>query len=82
MIVYPNPTTGDFNVNFSVKEKGLVKLYVVDMNGAVQHIILDKEMPVGTYTYSSNIGHLVNGLYIATLQSHNQTEGLKVIKQK
>ena len=82
MMVYPNPTTGDFNVNFTVKEKGIVKLYVADMNGKVQHIILDKEMPIGNYTYSSNIEHLVNGLYIATLQSHNQAEGLKVIKQK
>ena len=82
MMVYPNPTTGDFYVNFTVKEKGNVKLYVMGMNGSVQHVILDKVMPAGTYTYSSNIENLANGLYVATVQSHNQTEGLKVIKQK
>jgi hypothetical protein len=82
MILYPNPTTGDFNINFTVKEKGNVKLYVVGMNGSVEKVILDKVMPAGTYTYSSNIENVVNGIYIATLQSHNQTEGLKVIKQK
>jgi hypothetical protein len=82
MIVYPNPTTGEFSVNFTVKESGKVMLYVIDMNGSLQRVILDKEMPSGTYTYSSNIENLANGIYIATLQSHNQKEDQKIIKQK
>jgi hypothetical protein len=82
MVVYPNPTTGDFYVNFSVKESGNVKLYLVNSNGAVQHIILDKVMPAGTYTYQSNIENLASGFYVATLQSINKSEGARIIKQK
>ena len=81
-IIYPNPTSGEFYVNFTVKESGKVKLYVVNMYGQVQHIILDKEMPAGNYTYFSSIENLASGLYIATIQAQNQSEGLRVIKQK
>jgi hypothetical protein len=81
-IVYPNPTTGEFNVNFTVKQPGKVKLYVMDMNGSIQHVILEKDMPSGQYTYSSNIESLASGLYIATLQTQSQSEGLRIIKQK
>jgi hypothetical protein len=80
-IVYPNPTTGEFYVNFTVKDSGPVKLYVVNMQGAIEHVILEKEMPAGKYTYYSNIQSLASGLYIATIQSHDKSEGLKVIKQ-
>jgi hypothetical protein len=82
MVVYPNPTTGDFYVNFSVKESSQVKLYLINSNGSIQHIILDKQMPAGNYTYQSNIETLASGLYIATLQSSTQSEGARIIKQK
>ncbi len=80
--VYPNPTTGDFYINFSVKESGDVKLYVMNTQGAIEHIILEKNMPAGNYTYFSNIQNLASGVYIATVQSQNQSEGLRIIKQK
>jgi hypothetical protein len=82
MIVYPNPTTGDFFVNFTVKDPGNVKLYLLNSNGSVQHIILDKQMPAGSYTYQSNIETLASGIYVATLQSNTQSEGARIIKQK
>jgi len=82
MVVYPNPVTGDFFVKFKVKESGLVRLFIMDLGGSIQHVILDREMPAGDYTYSSNIDNLRTGMYVAILNSTNQSEGLKIIKQK
>ena len=80
MVVYPNPTTGEFNVSFNVKESGQVKLYIVNSQGQIQHVILDKEMPKGSYTYSSNISNLVSGIYVATLREEQRLESSKIIK--
>ena len=80
IVVYPNTTTGEFNVSFNVKESGQVKLYIVNSQGQIQHVILDKEMPKGSYTYSSNISNLVSGIYVATLREEQRLESSKIIK--
>ena len=79
--VYPNPTTGDFSVSFTVKEAGRVKLLVTDMNGRIINSILDKDMPVGKYVYYSNIGNVSTGIYFTTLQSLAEVESFKLIKK-
>jgi hypothetical protein len=81
MKVYPNPTTGDFSVNFSVKNKGRVKLYVMDMNGKILTVILDKDMPEGNYIYSSNIENVSSGIYFTTLQTVDGGKSSKIIKK-
>jgi hypothetical protein len=82
MMVFPNPTSGDFYVNFTVKQPGQVKLYVMNLSGQLDHVILDKYMSPGNYTYSSNVKALAAGVYFATLQSNNQAESAKILKQK
>jgi hypothetical protein len=81
LVVYPNPTTGEFNINFTVKESGRVKLYIIDSKGELKKVILDKKMPAGTYTYSSNITNFAAGIYIATLQENKDARASKIIKQ-
>jgi hypothetical protein len=39
-------------------------------------------MSPGNYTYSSNVKALAAGMYFATLQSNNQAESAKILKQK
>jgi hypothetical protein len=81
MKVYPNPTTGEFSVDFSVKESGRVKLYVMDMNGKILNVILDKDMPKGDYIYSSNIENVSSGIYFTTLQTVDERNSSKIIKK-
>jgi hypothetical protein len=81
MTVYPNPTTNLVNVEFEVKESSNVKLCVVDMNGAIKTVILDKEMPAGIYTYSYDLQSFASGVYVAYLQAKNQIESEKIIKK-
>jgi hypothetical protein len=80
MTVFPNPTTGEITVEFSVKQTGPVKLYIVGMNGVISHVILDRDMPEGEYIYTSNINHLTQGIYVASLQAKNQKSSAKIIK--
>lgn len=80
MTIFPNPTSGEITVEFSVKQTGRVKLYIVGMNGVISHVILDKDMPEGEYIYTSNINHLTQGIYVASLQAKNQKNSAKIIK--
>ena len=81
MKVYPNPTTGEFTVEFTVKETGAVKLFVMDMNGRILSTVLDKDMPSGNYIYSSNINNVASGIYFTTLQSKGENASSKLIKK-
>lgn len=81
MKVYPNPTTGEFSIDFTVKETGMVKLFVMDLNGKIIAQVLDKDMPAGKYTYASNINNVASGIYFTTLQSKGETSSLKIIKK-
>lgn len=69
MIVYPNPTSGEISIDFTVKNSGRVKLYMMDLNGNLLQVILDKDMPAGKYLYNANLSNLSTGLYFATLQN-------------
>ena len=80
MRVFPNPTSGEITIDFTVKQTGRVRLYIVGMDGAINHIILDKDMPEGDYVYTSNINHLTQGIYVASLQAKNQKTSAKIIK--
>ena len=80
MTVFPNPTSGEITIDFTVKQSGRVKLYIVGMNGVINHVILDKDMPEGDYVYTSNIHHLTQGIYVASLQAKNQNSNKKIIK--
>jgi len=81
MRVYPNPTTGEFTVDFNVKESGMVKLYIMDLNGNVLSKVLDKNMPAGKYTYNSNINNVSSGIYFTTLQTEGDVSSFKIIKK-
>ena len=70
----------DFSIQFNVKEDGLVKLYVINQNGETINVILDGDMPSGSYTYQSNISNVSSGNYIAVLRGKNQNESSKIIK--
>lgn len=80
MVVYPNPTTGEFYIDFEVLEDSHVQLHINDMNGTPVKVILDRDMPAGSYVYSCNIKNLSEGIYVASLRSKTQNASQKIIK--
>lgn len=73
--IFPNPTTGKFEVNFPVNTTSAT-LDIFD--------ILGKRIYSKLITSNSrmvNISHLNSGIYIATITSKNTKNTLKIVKQ-
>lgn len=81
MTIYPNPTTGLVNIEFNVNETSNVKLCIVDMNGKIQNVILEKNVPAGNYVYTTDLRSLATGVYSASLQSDAKINSSKIIKK-
>lgn len=79
--VYPNPTTGEINVNFEIKNGGHVKLFLTNLQGVIIKTILDDELEAGVYSYSDNIQSEMPGVYTTSLQTKDGHKTLKLIKQ-
>jgi hypothetical protein len=69
MLIYPNPTTGEITVNFSVEESGQSNLSFVDLQGRVVLTVFEKYMPKGHYSYTTDLSGLSNGIYITKLNT-------------
>ena len=79
--IYPNPTPGEIQVTFSVKEdtRAIVSVYTMDGKNVLE--ILNEQVPEGKYRYSADLGILNPGVYTAVLQtSGNQVTAKRIIK--
>jgi hypothetical protein len=55
---------------------------MMDLNGNLLQVILDKDMPAGKYLYNTNLSNLSTGLYFATLQNiGTPATSAKIIKK-
>ena len=73
-VLYPNPTSGSFNVKTSQKEIPL-EITVFDLQG---HILYKR-----SYNNTSNVNIDINmsqGIYLVTVKSNNEIRTLKLIK--
>jgi hypothetical protein len=80
--VYPNPTQGQIQVIFSVKEdtRAVVSVYTLDGKNVIE--IINEQIPEGKYRYSADLGFLTPGTYTAVLQttSDNRITAKRIIK--
>ena len=69
LLVYPNPTNGILNVEFSLEEEADVQLMITDLSGReVVRLIPSKPMQAGAFKVAHDIGHLSSGLYLCSLR--------------
>ena len=80
--IYPNPTQGQIQVIFSVKEdtRAIVSVYTLDGKNVIE--IINEQIPEGKYRYSADLGFLTPGTYTAVLQtaSDNRVTAKRIIK--
>jgi hypothetical protein len=80
--IYPNPTHGEIQVVFSVKEdtRATVSVYTIEGKNVIE--ILNEQIPGGNYRYSADLGFLTPGIYTAVLQtaSDNRIVAKRIIK--
>jgi len=67
LLIYPNPTQNNIYINFNVTHTSNVNLTIRSMDGRVVSTILNKQMPVGNYTYFADLNKLAGGVYYATI---------------
>ncbi len=72
--IYPNPTAGDFNVEFNTAVERTVE--VVDVTGRVIVSKVSSEQVVDV-----NLNNLSNGIYYVKIQSDNSVKVVKIVKQ-
>ena len=82
MEVYPNPFEDEVMITFNVNEATDINLSVYDLQGRQLITILTGQVPEGQFSYSSNLGKLEPGMYIAKLyMENNKPIFKKIIKQ-
>lgn len=79
---YPNPFNPTTNINFAVKEAGVVKMYIFNSIGQEVAVLVNEHFAAGTYTVDFNAGSLTSGIYFYRMVAKNFTETKKMVLVK
>jgi hypothetical protein len=79
--VYPNPTSGETNIQFNVASASNVTLHVTDVTGKVVYTTTHAIQTAGTNQLSFDASSYSNGVYYLTLSSDKGTVTKKFIKK-
>jgi hypothetical protein len=82
MEVYPNPTNDLIHIVFKVAETTDANISVTDINGKMCIQIMSGQIPEGQFVYSTSLGNLSAGIYIATVHTANgKAIAQRIVKQ-
>jgi hypothetical protein len=79
---YPNPFNPSTNINYTVKEGGLVTLKVYNILGVEVATLVNGYKPAGIYQTDFNAAKLSSGVYLYRLSVNGFTETRKMILEK
>jgi len=80
---FPNPTTGETNIQFTLPETSNVTLVITSMQGQEIARVLDNDrLGAGDHTVTYDAGNLPNGMYFYTLVSGNTYITKSLVVQK
>jgi hypothetical protein len=82
IIVFPNPTEGDVQVQFRIKEDGYVDMSISDEVGRRIQTLLKENMPAGKYKYMAKLDSLADGIYVLSVTTDTESLHSKIIVQK
>ena len=81
MVVYPNPTIGDANVDFNIRNAGSGTLTILDMSGNIVDIVSEGGFGVGVQTTYLRTSDLAVGIYILRLNVDGEIIISKFVKE-
>lgn len=79
---YPNPFNPTTQIQYSIKEAGLVQLRVYDMLGKEVVTLVNTNKEAGNYSVEFDASHLPSGVYIYQLTTPGFTQARKMILTK
>ena len=79
---YPNPFNPQTIINFSIKQKSMVKLAIYDITGKEIAILVNNELTAGTYNYNFDAAKLSSGIYLYRIEAGDyvSTKKMTLIK--
>jgi hypothetical protein len=78
---FPNPTSGDTQIGFTLPQSDHVVLRIFDANGQILRVLADKTFDRGRHFVEVDLSFLPDGLYYYTLNSGSFTAVKKLVKQ-
>jgi subtilisin-like proprotein convertase family protein len=78
-VLYPNPTTGSFTVQFTPASQEAIGITVHDMRG--REVFKDSYTSAGLFSNSINLQNAQSGVYLVTVQNGTHKEVRKVVVQ-
>jgi hypothetical protein len=79
---YPNPFNPVTNIEFKVRETGLIKMTVFDIMGREISVLVNEIMRAGTYKVDFDAGKLSSGIYFYRINAENFSQTKKMILTK
>ncbi len=79
---YPNPFNPSTTFRFGIAQGGQVTLKIFNTLGQEVAVLINREMPAGTYEINWNASGLPSGMYIYKLQSDKYSQTAKLILLK
>ncbi|NOS94303.1 MAG: T9SS type A sorting domain-containing protein, partial [Cyclobacteriaceae bacterium] len=80
--VFPNPSNGKATVRFTLEEKSIVSLAVVDAAGKQMYSLAQQEREKGEHEYELDLTGQENGLYLVQLKTDRGNKTLKLVVRR
>lgn len=77
--LYPNPTNGMANLEYTLREPGNVRVEILDITGRVLSLEYSGNLPVGENFLEMNTEKLTPGMYLVRLKNDNEQVVRKLI---
>jgi len=78
VLIYPNPSNGNFNINYHIKEQGRVNIYIISIDGKIKRNLLSENKEQGEYLLNVS-QYLEAGYYLVKIESNNKFSTKKII---
>jgi hypothetical protein len=79
--IFPNPTSGETTINYSIANASTVNVEVVDITGKVVYTLNNGTEAAGGHNLSFNAASFSNGVYYVTISTDEATVTKKFIKK-
>jgi hypothetical protein len=77
----PNPTNGDFEINFNIGIKAKTVISIFNLNGKLIKVLADEVLNAGVYSKKYNIFSLPNGSYYLELKCAGFSRTYLLVKE-
>ncbi len=79
---YPNPFNPSTEINYAIKEAGMVRLAIYDLSGREVDVVVDEHQSAGIYRLTLDGSYMSSGIYLYTLTAGDTRISRKMILLK